>query len=342
MGRIVGVDVARGLAVLGMFTAHLGTAGRAYPPTDVLQVADGRSAALFALLAGVSLALLSGGPVPVAGDALSRARVRIAVRAALIFVLHWPLVALGTPVLVILGAYAVMFLLALPFLRVPPAGLFAAAAGVVLLIAPPVALLGDDLDGPEALEVFVLDLVLTGAYPAVVWIAYVLVGLGVGRLDLTAARTQTRLLAAGVVLAVLGYGPPLLAGWGVGEPTTTADLLGTVEPHSDSPFELVGNIGFALGTLALCLLATRAVVGRGVLLPVAATGALALTSYTVHIVAIAILGTDVVWQPRTSVLLTFIAVTLIGTTLWRAAFGRGPFELLLHRTSTAAARARHP
>src|SRR5690606_11520134 len=57
--RIDGLDLARGLAVLGMFVAHVGTAGNAYPPTEVGQLADGRSAALFALLAGVSVALLS-------------------------------------------------------------------------------------------------------------------------------------------------------------------------------------------------------------------------------------------------------------------------------------------
>ena len=60
MRRIVGVDTARGLAVLGMVTAHVGPddAWRTTPPGGWSQLADGRPSALFVLLAGVGLALL--------------------------------------------------------------------------------------------------------------------------------------------------------------------------------------------------------------------------------------------------------------------------------------------
>ena len=57
-GRVVGVDAARGLALLGMVSVHV------LPATDgdggeslAYAVASGRSAALFAVLAGVGLAL---------------------------------------------------------------------------------------------------------------------------------------------------------------------------------------------------------------------------------------------------------------------------------------------
>jgi len=68
MQRITGVDVARGLAVLGMLTAHVGPGGPDDPwPWSLAQVVDGRSAALFVLLSGVSVALISGGSSPVIG-----------------------------------------------------------------------------------------------------------------------------------------------------------------------------------------------------------------------------------------------------------------------------------
>src|SRR5690606_26631669 len=113
-------------------------------------------------------------------------------------------------------------------------------------------------------------------------------------------------------------GVALAGGWAVTDPqtATTADLLGTAAPHSDTTAELVGNTGTALLVLGLCLVATRSTVLRAALLPVAATGALALTTYSVHIVAVAVIGNAVVWQATTTGLLWFVVVTLVLTTVW--------------------------
>ena len=56
-GRIGGLDLARGLAVLGMFGAHLdiGTELTA-DPASWAAVVDGRSSILFATLAGLAVA----------------------------------------------------------------------------------------------------------------------------------------------------------------------------------------------------------------------------------------------------------------------------------------------
>src|SRR6478735_3073256 len=98
MQRITGVDVARGLAVLGMMTAHVGPGGPEDPwPWSLAQVVDGRSAALFVLLSGVSVELL------------------------------------GTPVAVILPTYAVLFACAVPLLGTEPRRLLGAAAAVAAL-----------------------------------------------------------------------------------------------------------------------------------------------------------------------------------------------------------------
>jgi len=66
--RIVGVDAARGLALIGMIAVHIfDTFGPNGAPTVATTLAWGRSAATFALLAGVSLALITGGRQPVWG-----------------------------------------------------------------------------------------------------------------------------------------------------------------------------------------------------------------------------------------------------------------------------------
>ena len=86
--RVAGLDVARGLAVVGMFAAHLGLGGDLHPdPSSWGAVVNGRSSILFATLAGVSVALLSGRTSPPAGRELAQVRVWIAVRAVWVFAL---------------------------------------------------------------------------------------------------------------------------------------------------------------------------------------------------------------------------------------------------------------
>jgi uncharacterized membrane protein len=64
-GRIVGLDVARCLALLGMVATHvLLDRGADGDLTSTQWLAGGRASALFAVLAGASLALMTGGRRP--------------------------------------------------------------------------------------------------------------------------------------------------------------------------------------------------------------------------------------------------------------------------------------
>ena len=116
--RIAGIDLARGLAIIGMFTAHLITrpALQADPATWIA-IVDGRSSILFATLAGVSIGLVTGGATVLEAPALRVARQRLAVRGCLLWLLGIALIATGVPVMVILPAYGILFLLAVPFTR---------------------------------------------------------------------------------------------------------------------------------------------------------------------------------------------------------------------------------
>jgi hypothetical protein len=322
---------------------------------------------MFALLAGVSLALLSGGagPVDIREDGV--ARIRIMVRGLLVLLLGAALVLLGTPIAVILPVYGVLFLAALPVLRARPRQLLT-LAGVCVLAGPPLAfgvtwlVAGNTGRLPALFERPLTNLLFTGTYPAVVWFAYVLVGLAVGRLDLRSGAVRVRLAVVGVLAGVVGYGgsvvarlayraltgdpapagvdappPGVVVSVGPGgnpSPSGIAALL-TARAHDDTAFEVVGNIGVALVVLAVLLVAAER--APRLLAPLTATGALALTVYTAQILAIAALGPDVVWEPRNEVLLWFVAVTLVVAPVWRHFLGRGPLERLLHTASVRAA-----
>lgn len=330
MRRIVGIDVARGLAVLGMMTAHVGPDDDGpIPPGGFAQLADGRPAALFVVLAGLSLALLSGSADPVTGTRLVQARVRILVRALLLLALGLLLVMLATPVVVILPTYGLLFALGCATLRWSRPALLT-AAGVVAVAGPPIGQwLADGLE--DARPTLLTEITVGHYYPAIVWTAYLLVGLAIGRSDLRSPRLRGLGALAGVALVILGHGGSWVALHVLGWPAA----LATTEPHSSTTFEVVGNVGVALLVIAGCLVAADR--WPRVLAPPAAVGALALTAYTVHIVVIAMLGQGVVYQTTVEVWLAFILTTVGLCWLWVVSVGRGPFEWVLHRVSTRAA-----
>ena len=79
--RLVGIDAARGLALLGMVTAHIGVTTSGYTSFEGwLALSHGRSSILFAVVAGFSLGILSGRLTPHTGEKLVRTRLRILVK----------------------------------------------------------------------------------------------------------------------------------------------------------------------------------------------------------------------------------------------------------------------
>ncbi len=358
--RLHGVDLARGFAVLGMFGAHLGETGDlGWDPATWRAVVDGRSSILFATLAGISIALLSGGRTPPSGPELARARTRVLVRAAWVFAIGGVLELLDTFVAIILGVYAVLFVLALPFLRWPP-GRLLGAAGVVALAGPPLTLaVGRYATGRGEEDNAFTFLLFTGHYPAAVWIAFVLVGLAVGRLDLRAARVRAGLVAGGAAAAAVGY----LGGWTSTRELTPGETAAGIEagfeagfeagseagpgsadgwdpawfagaePHSSTPFEVIGSGGFAVAVIGVCLVLADLL--PRLTSPLAAVGALALSVYTAQIVAIRVVGPESSADWGTWARFTLTAVLLAWG--WRRWLGRGPLERLLTWSSRRAA-----
>lgn len=338
------MDTARGLAILGMFVAHLGMQRHTglLTPTGWFFVTDGRPSALFALLAGVGLAFMTRRALA-SGDEVEwqRQRIRIVKRSLVLYLLGWALTFVGTPVAVILPAYAVMFLLMLPFLKLRTPALLAWAAGILLVAQLPVLAVRQEIGEASPWRVVPgVGELLTGYYPAISWIAYLLVGLAVGRTALRSVRTQLVLLGAGVAAAVVGYGAGALLTRALRPtPDSFGELLVSTQPHTDSAVEMVGNTGVAVAVIALCLLVTRVPVPRVLLTPVSASGAMSLTVYSLHIVYIRFLGDDAVWYPTSNwPLIALVLATFVLATAWQLLWGQGPFERAMH----ALIRSRPP
>ena len=201
----MGLDVARALAVLGMVGAHVGEAGsfELLDPSSWAGIVHGRSSILFAVLAGVSIALMTGRGTPLMKDALPQARLRLLGRGAAIFLIGILLELLNTPIAVILTVYGILYVAVIPFLGWSVRRLLIASGA--LAIAGPALLAGLQavLMAPSAPG---LDLVLFGTYPITVWMAFVLAGMALGRLRPERIRTAVGCLVVGVVLCAAGGG----------------------------------------------------------------------------------------------------------------------------------------
>jgi hypothetical protein len=303
----------------------------ALTPTWIGLTFSGRAAALFAVLAGIGLALSTGKQRPLEGSALSAARRGIALRALVIAVVGLALGGLDVNVAVILVHYAALFLCILPFMGLRLKALCAWAAGWILA-SPVIAFLlrpwlmaadpplqlnhnpgWEDLSTPGQL---LGDLFLTGYYPVFQWIAYLLVGLILGRLALSAAVVPVLLLAGGTAVAAFAkvLGTAAMEEWG-GRPALQALLtdpnypldsllqvnlagvrqegswwwLAGSAPHSGTTLDLLHTSGVAAAVVGLCLLIGR--LGQwldlDLLLPLRGAGAMTLTLYTAHVCVVA-------------------------------------------------------
>ena len=334
-GRIAGLDLARALALIGMFAAHIGDAGTRGPEADGwswLWIADGRSSAVFAVLAGVTISLMT------AKDPSGRAHaaVRVAVRGAVLVLAGYALDALGTPVDVILTNLGLMFLLVIPGMCWRVRTLAVVGVGVLVaggIVFPFVEDLGEGIP--------IVEKFASHHYPALAWAGYLLVGMAVGRLPLRETRAAARLASWGAVIAAIAYGAGLASGgttpWAeTGFGTPDGPAWASVAPHSNTAFELVGNVGVALLVIGVCVLAVRP--SRWTF-PLLAFGSMSLTMYTAHIVVIAIVGDASVWRPS-NVALVALTVTLVAAaSVWRATAGAGPLERGLTRVSGEVADA---
>jgi uncharacterized membrane protein len=338
--RLAGVDLARGLAVVGMLAAHLLLIDMPFTlddPASWVDVVNGRSSILFATLAGVSLGLVTGGRSPLRGAARVRASARIAVRAGVLWVLGLLLVSTGVPVFVILPAYALLFLLALPFLGLRAPTLFV-LAGALGLVMPFVQAALDSAPLWNTAEGEELGLVLGWHYPFPVWIAFVLAGMGAARADLRRTRTAVILLLAGTALAATGHGLDALGGSDLlEEQSSLVAAVWTARPHSSGLLEVVGAGGLALAVIGACVLACRTFL-RWPAIPLRAVGSMPLTAYTAQLLVWAVWAASLFGTAGAlaefRAIEPFWPVTLgivLACTLWALVVGRGPLEAGIDR-----------
>lgn len=314
---------------------------------------DGRPSVLFAVVAGVALGLVTGGAEPPT-TGRGAVRGRLAIRAAVLIVMGLLLWMLPSGIAIILDYYGVMFLLLVPLLLAPRWLIGAVAVG--LLVVTPlvrdrvVELTGVQPTGPvvagDNLAAALVDYLLTGYYPALLWLPLLLIGLLCVRFGLDSTRARVIMLGLGATASVAGYGAAALVPGvdATAHSGTMAELLGAgglsvaiiglalLVLDGDSPHR---TAGFSAATFSAARFTAAGLSAAGfIAAPVTALGRVALTVYVAHVMiiaALAPLGPAGRFEAEIGIpLLVGMSLGGVGLGLACQALGRrGPLEWLL-------------
>lgn len=300
--RYVGVDLARFIAIAGMMAAHLiaikytlpGSTDAERPYFEVMSlVTNGTAAALFAVLGGISIVFATGKLLR--NGERWKATAAVAVRGVVLIVLGVLLGSIDNSIVVILAYYGVAMILVSPLVAVR-SWVLGVIAGVLSLVFGWLnihlrAALATPIEGPHTSLSFLIEdpgvglrtLFVTGEYPAITWVTYLLVGMLLGRTLSGAAgqgvlgRTAAKLAALGAAMfvvaqlisnwvlenlievGILAPGVTLEAGMmhvlhfgGSGAPSSRnlfSQILAT--PHSGSIMDLVRTFGISFAVIGV-------------------------------------------------------------------------------------------
>jgi uncharacterized protein len=355
--RVVGYDVARSLAILGMIVVHfcLVAAKDLERPrwmAVVFEFLDGRAAATFVVLAGVGITMMSRRAVA-SGDAVQIADVRRRLFRRGLFLLAIGFINLTIWQGDILRVYGVSLLLAARLLRASARTLLLLAvafAAVFVLLMFVVdfdknwdwkTLTYHDLWTPSGV---IRNLFYDGFRSVFPWTGLMLYGMWLGRLNLTTARPAGRVLLIAVAATACAAAVSRLIVWWLTSRRNphidleTAKALFGTDSMPALPLFLITAVGTATALISACAWIVAAWSGWG-WRPLAVTGQMALTWYFAHIViglgglvALQIVNTKALPVAAGYGLLFFVAAVLLSLA-WKSLFRQGPLEWVMRRVA---------
>lgn len=344
--RLLALDAARGLAVIGMFLQH-------FALNERNAFVAGNTTLLFVLCGGISYSIMAQ-RMKERGSHVSIFRSKMLARAVFIDVIGYLLIMLNTPYGIILPAYAAMFLLALVLVNRSTRFIVYSAVSL-LLLAPPIMILGMSyLKGA-----YLLEDIAGGPMSAVALAPAFVAGMAIARFNLTDKRISMTLAISGFLMLAIGK---LLATYVLPDLSTSFEswimsvmdlnqtppdeyaiwpnnvtppqmwhLLLQTAPHTASTFQTLTGLGIAFIVLGLTFLIPSRI--KIIITPFAAVGRVALTMYALQFVIVWILtilniGYDLSGIPLND-LFVVIVTLVIGSIIAR--MPNGPLESMMRR-----------
>lgn len=297
--RIIGIDVARALAIIGMiivnFKMVFGQHGDSWLQS-FSSVLDGKAAATFVVLAGVGLAFMTNKAVKNNDERLLKtSKLRIFKRALFLFVIGLSYIFIWPAD--ILHFYGIYMLIALLFIFGKPTTILRLA--LLLIFIYPILMyvftydIGWDFttyeyDGFWTLKGFIRNLFYNGFHPVIPWAAFMLVGLWFGRQNLNNNKFVKKalwmsLLVFITVKLISIFSINILSNGDFEIASELSQILGT-SPMPPLPIYMLSGCSIAIFVISTCILVSKRFEQNKIIIALTKTGQLALTFYVSHVV----------------------------------------------------------
>jgi len=350
--RNYGFDIARALAILGMVIVNYKIAMNAEGNGPGWLIAftglfEGRAAALFVILAGIGISLMTKkSRLSMDANLVKAQRRTLWKRCVFLFAAGMGLYLLEWSA-DILHFYAFYIVISSFFIKASNKLLLASAAGI-LVFAQLFQLLFDYTRGWNesfsqyvtfwTWDGFLMNLLFNGYHPILPWLSFMLIGMWVGRFDFNSIHARKKMtilsLTAAVLLELLSY---LLIK--LSTPVTgleIAQYLFSTKPMPPNMFYILSASSTALIFIVLCVHIAQYMRNQLVITTFANTGQLALSHYIGHFILLVIFSAFGLLDKASLFFTTacsfgFFALAMCFSFLWRKRYKRGPLELAMRK-----------
>jgi len=297
--RIIGIDVARALAVIGMiivnFKVVFGENGQLWVKSFA-SIFDGKAAATFVVLAGVGLALMTNSAINHRDKAkIKLARIRIAKRALFLFIIGLSYITIWPAD--ILHFYGIYMAITLVLLTCKENTIL--ISGIAIIVAYPIliTILNYEtgwnfatLDYQDfwTFKGFVRNLFFNGFHPVMPWTAFMLFGYWFGKQDLHNDRFVKKTFWMSTIIfisiQVVSYLTISILSEGNQEAALELTPIFGTKPMPPLPIYMFNGIAIAFALISACILIGRRFENSFIIDALNKTGQLALTFYAAHVI----------------------------------------------------------
>lgn len=353
---MIGIDVARALAVIGMiivnFKIVFGDNGIGWIKS-LASVFDGRAAATFVVLAGVGLALMTNSAIA-SNDPkqLGIVRNRIIKRALFLFVVGISYLPIWTAD--ILHFYGIYMAITIVVLSHKKKTILAFA--IAFIIAFPILMtLWDyevgwnfetlDYHGFWTIKGFMRNLFFNGFHPVVPWTAFMLFGYWFGKLNLQNDKLVKKIfwISTATFTAIQITSQLAISFLSEGNAKTAKELVEIIGTHPMPPLPMymLNGVSIAFAIISACIIIAKQFENNAIINALNKTGQLALTFYVAHVV----IGMGIVelLHPfkmgsysigfSVAYALVFSFLCLVFAVIWKKFYSFGPLEWIMRKVT---------
>lgn len=352
--RIIGIDVARALAIIGMIIVNFKIAfGDSGNPIikSIIKLLEGKAAATFVVLAGIGLAFMSKSALNKNNVAKIRStKIRILKRAIFLFVVGLLYIPIWeADILHFYGVYMLVVLLVLTYSN----RTILATAFFLIFLYPVLMLIWDyDINWDYSsfsysnfwtFRGFITNLFFNGFHPVIPWSSFMLVGLWFGRQDLTNAKflKNSIWISLGIFITCLVISKTTISVLGDNDPQLKFELIQIIgtSPMPPLPIYMISGSSFAIFIVSVCVIISQKFEDKSWIQLLKKTGQLALTFYVAHVV----IGMIIVYLIDPGMMghysiefsffyaLAFSLICMIFAYFWSKKHMLGPLEWLMRK-----------